>query len=174
MIRIVNDFFEEDKFNQVLYHVKNKIYYSPRYFEGGPVGHKKTHDDHYGNRFTLNKDKKLLNVFMKQAEKKFNFKITKIYSDCGIDMRNLKTFQPHHDYVDGIKLNILIMLDGPIGVTTGTVYYTDGELDIHVGFRPNRAVLFPSNYVHSAHQSETENLKRYTATLFVEDYESLK
>ena len=62
------------------------------------------------------------------------------------------------------------MLKGPTAVTNGTVFYTQGELDIHVGFRENRAILFPSNWVHSPHRSEVKNLKRYSASLFIEDY----
>ena len=65
------------------------------------------------------------------------------------------------------------MLDGPIAVTTGTCFYTDNELDIHVGFRPNRAVMFPSDRVHSPHKSEIKNMRRYTASLFVSEYETL-
>jgi hypothetical protein len=63
------------------------------------------------------------------------------------------------------------MLDGPIGVTTGTCFFTENELDIHVGFRPNRAVLFPSDHMHCAHKSDLQILKRYTATLFIQEYE---
>ena len=42
---------------------------------------------------------------------------------------------------------------------------------MHVGFRENRAILFPSDKIHSQHASKVPNLKRYTATLFVTDYE---
>jgi hypothetical protein len=65
------------------------------------------------------------------------------------------------------------MISGPTAVTNGTVFYTDGELDIHVGFRENRAVMFPSQHVHSPHVSKVPNLKRYTATLFIQDYEDV-
>ena len=45
------------------------------------------------------------------------------------------------------------------------------ELDIHVGFRENRAILFPSDWWHSNHASNIPNLKRYTSSLFIEYYE---
>ena len=168
MITIINDFFEEDKLEQVINHIKNNISFTPQW-----TGDKsKTKDNFYGNRFCLNNDENLLNTFIKQGEKKFNMKINKVHNDCGIDLRNLDRFLPHIDDVDGIKLNMLVMLDGPIGVTTGTVFYTDGELDIHVGFRPNRAVLFPCTYYHCAHQSDVKNLKRYTASIFITEYNS--
>jgi len=167
MITIINDFFEEDKLKQVINYIKNNIFFTPQW-----TGNRsKTKDNFYGNRFILNKDESLLNTFIKQSEKKFNIKIKKVHYDCGIDLRNLDKFFPHVDDLDGVKYNILVMLDGPIGVTTGTVFYTDGELDIHVGFRPNRAILFPSNYYHCAHQSNIKNLKRYTASIFIKEYE---
>ena len=169
MIKIINDFFEQDKFKKVIHHIKNNIFYTPQWTGDG--SHEKK--NFYGNRFCLNNDEQLLKTFVKQSEKKFNIKIKKLYDDCGIDIRNLDKFFPHIDAPksDTKSINVLIMLDGPIGVTTGTVFYTDGELDIHVGFRPNRAILFPSTYYHSSHKSEIENLKRYTASIFIREYD---
>jgi len=170
MIKIVNNFFDDEKYKKVMYHIKNNIYFTPRYFDELK---EKTKENYYGERFVLNSDKNFLNTFINQSEKKFNLKIKKLNNDCGIDLRNLDHFKPHVDTGLG-KLNILIMLDGPIGVSTGTVFYTDNELDIHIGFRPNRAILFPSNYYHSQHKSELKNIRRYTASLFIEDYEETK
>ena len=69
------------------------------------------------------------------------------------------------------------MIYGPAAVTNGTVFYYGEEhncnLDIHIGFRENRAVLFPSDKIHSQHAIKEPNLKRYTSTLFIEDYEEL-
>jgi hypothetical protein len=170
MIKIVNNFFDNEKYEQVMYHVKNNIYFTPRHFHETT---EKIKENYYGERFVLNSDNDLLNTFISQSEKIFKFKIKKVTNDCGIDLRNLDHFVPHIDFPKGSgnELNILIMLDGPIGVTTGTVFFTDGELDIHVGFRPNRAILFPSHYFHSPHKSELKGIKRYTSSLFIEDYE---
>ena len=91
-------------------------------------------------------------------------------------MRNVKHFNPHTDHNMGIVSNILIMLSGPTAVTNGTVFYYGNEnncnLDMHVGFRENRAIMFPSNKVHSNHASDVPNLKRFTSTLFIQDYET--
>ena len=153
-----------------MYHIKNNIYFTPRFFDDAK---EKTKKYFYGERFNLNSDEALLNTFISQSEKKFNIKIKKVNFDCGIDLRNLDKFEPHVDSVGGAKVNVLVMLDGPIGVNTGTVFYTDNELDIHIGFRPNRAVLFPSDYYHSQHKCELKGIRRYTSTLFVEEYEDL-
>jgi hypothetical protein len=168
LIKIINNFFDNDKYNQVTHYIKNNIYFTPRYFPGTK---EKTKENYYGDRFVLEQDKNLYNIFIKQAEEKFKLKINKTY-DSGIDLRNLSVWQPHTDS-NYSKINIFIMLDGPIGVTTGTCFYTDNELDVHVGFRPNRAVMFPSNYLHSPHKSDVKNIRRFTATLFVTEYEEI-
>jgi hypothetical protein len=165
MIKIINNFFDDKTYDKIINHIKTKIYFTPRFWEGRD----KTKENYYGDRFVLNSDKNLLNTFVTQSEKKFNIKIKKIHHDCGIDLRNMDDWVPHID--EGYKINILVMLEGPIGVTTGTVFYTDNDLDIHIGFRPNRAILFPSLYLHSPHKCKLEGMRRYTASLFIKEYE---
>ena len=170
MIKIIDNFFDKDLLKKIQTHVTTKIYYTPRWL----AGTEKTKENYYGDRFVLNHDPKLKEIFVKQAEKKFSIKINKLDDDSGIDLRNLDQFKPH---TDAFKINILIMLYGPVAVTNGTVFYNgpfeDCELDMHIGFRPNRAILFPSNWVHSNHASNVSNLKRYTASLFITDYEEV-
>ena len=165
MIKIIDNFFEDNLFLNIKNHVTTKLIFTPRYLDDKK---EKNKENYYGSRFILNNDKNLLDIFTKQAEKKFNIKIKKLSKDCGVDLRNLDHFKPH---TDGFEINILIMLSGPEAVTNGTVFYTKDQLDIHVGFRENRAIFFPSNWLHSNHASNTPNLRRYTATLFVIDYE---
>ena len=166
MIKIIDNFFTPILFKKIQNHITTKIYFRPRYFE-------KEHnrDTYYGSRFVLSHDKKLLNYFIKRSENKFKIKIKKIGADSGIDIRNLDKFKPH---IDNAKMNILIMLKGPTAVTNGTVFYTDTQLDMHIGFRENRAIIFPSKKYHSSHACNVPNLKRYTATLFIKDYENKK
>ena len=167
MIKIIDNFFKNEDLEKVQDFALNKAYYVPKFFDNREINK----ENYYGNRFNLKNDKDLLNLFKKQSEIKFNIEILKLNDDCGIDQRNLNHFKPHIDSPS--KINILIMIYGPIAVTNGTVFYTDNELDIHVGFRPNRAVMFPSNKMHSPHASNIPNLIRYTSTLFIEDYKSI-
>jgi len=169
MIKIINDFFDKETYDKVIYHIKNKIPFSQRWYNDTKITDRAT-KNYYGDRFSLSYDLDLLNTFKIQIEKKFNTRIKKIWHDSGIDLRNLEEFRSHTD--DNIaKMNCLIMLDGPIGVTTGTCFYTDNELDVHVGFRPNRAVLFPSDHVHAPHACKLKNIRRYTASIFIQEYE---
>jgi len=167
MIKIINNFFNENQLKLVQDFALTKAFYTPKFFENTTEKNKK---NHYGNRWELQNEPELLKLFKKQSELKFKIKINNINSTSGIDQRNLDHFKPHVDTNFGI-LNILVMISGPTAVTNGTVFYTDNELDIHVGFRENRAILFLSNWLHSQHASNIPNLKRYTATLFVTDYE---
>jgi len=168
MIKIINDFFEKKDLKEIQDFALNKAVYTPSWFLDDDGNIQKNKEHHYGDRFPLIKNQKLFDFFIKQAELKFKIKLKKVNEGSGIDLRNLDHFKPHIDWQ--AKINILIMISGPTAVTNGTVFYTEGKLDIHVGFKENRAVLFPSNYYHSQHASTIPNLRRYTATLFVEDY----
>ena len=178
MIKIVDDFFENTMLINIMHHIKTNCTFTPRFFENydirDPVfNHSEGNESspHWGDRYVLSSDKKLLDTFLKQAEKKFNIKIKDINPDCGIDLRNMEWFHPHQDFA---KLNLLVMLEGPVAVTNGTVFYTKGELDMHIGFRPNRAILFPSMMFHSPHKSQVKHQRRYTCSIFILDYEDNK
>jgi len=172
MIKIINDFFNEKDLKFIQDFALTKAFYSPCFFTDAP---EKSEKYHYGNRFYLHTNNEIKDLLIKQAQLKFNLKNIKITNDSGIDQRNLNHFKPHTDIKIGAFLNLLIMISGPKALTNGTVFYTknkeDLELDIHVGFKENRAVLFPSDWWHAQHASNVPNLKRYTSTLFIKAYE---
>jgi len=174
MIKIIDNFFNKEDLKIVQDFALTKAYYTPRFFDGTEERSKETY---FGNRYYLEKNPELLEKFKKQAEFKFKIKIKKINFNSGIDQRNLDHFKPHTDHRTPAKINILIMISGPTAVTNGTVFYYGEEnkcdLDIHVGFRENRAVLFPSDKIHSQHAIKEPNIKRFTSTLFIEDYEDV-
>ena len=175
MIKILDNFFKKEDLKMVQDFALNKAFYTPKFFDGAELKNKMTH---YGNRFELARNMDLFKLFKTQAENKFKIKINKLSTASGIDLRNLDHFKPHTDHRTPAKINILIMISGPTAVTNGTVFYEGDEnsceLDTHVGFRENRAILFPSDKIHSQHASKVPNLKRYTATLFIEDYTGLE
>tara|TARA_R100000149_G_C5846279_1_gene116516 strand:+ start:42 stop:542 length:501 start_codon:yes stop_codon:yes gene_type:complete len=166
MIKIVDNFFKDNDLKMIQDFALTKAFYTPRFFVNAP---ERTEQYNYGSRWQFNNEPELLDIFVKQAELKFKIKIKELNNDSGIDQRTLTCFKPHTD--DNSILNILIMLSGPTAVTNGTVFYTEGDLDIHVGFKENRAILFPSNKFHSPHANEKSNITRYSATLFIKDYE---
>jgi|TARA_R110000744_G_C19235045_1_gene548596 hypothetical protein len=172
VIRVEDNFFDEKMFTYIRRHVTTKLVFEPRYLDYTEIAK----ENFNGWRFKWVKDKDLLAIFTKQAEKTFRLNIKQLANEGedptgGVDLRMLDRFKPHTDIEEGSKLNILVMLAGPTAVTNGTVFYTDDQLDTHVGFRENRAIMFPSNKVHSGHVSVVPNLRRYTASIFVKDYE---
>jgi hypothetical protein len=171
MIKIIDNFFNQEDLNRVQDFALNNAYYTAKYYDGTI---EKTKENFYGNRWHFDHDLNIKELFIRQSELKFNIKIKEIHSASGIDQRNLDTFRPHVDTNVGIQ-NVLVMISGPTAVTNGTVFYYGSVdnciLDMHVGFRENRALMFPSNKIHSAHVSNIPNLKRFTATLFLKDYE---
>ena len=62
------------------------------------------------------------------------------------------------------------MLQGDKSANNGIVFYDKDEIDMHIGFRENRAVLFSSNMLHSPNVYPKKNIKRITSTLFITDY----
>jgi|TARA_R100000482_G_scaffold59810_1_gene21802 hypothetical protein len=167
VIKIIDNLLSKKDLNIIQDFALTKAFYTPMFFENSP---EKTKEYHYGNRFFLIKKPEILKLLKINCELKFNISIKKINPNSGIDQRNLDHFKPHIDTTAGIR-NILFMISGPRAVTNGTVFYTEGKLDIHVGFKENRAVMFPSNMYHSQHASKLKNIRRYTSTLFIEDYE---
>ena len=104
----------------------------------------KNKENYFGDRYYLDSNSELLSKFIKQAELKFKINIKKINNTSGIDQRNLDHFKPHIDYPSTI--NIMIMLKGINSIT---------------------------NHYHSQYASDIPNMKRFTATLFIQDYEEL-
>lgn len=158
MIQIVDDFLNKENIERLQKFVRSGLQYEWR----------ETDDKaHYGFRTKLSNHPDLLEILKKQTEDTFKIKIKEVSQDCGIDMRKMDKFYPHQDVRSGTT-NLMLMIDGLVANSNGIVFYSNNELDIHVGFRPNRAVLFPSNWIHSSNVcAESKSLPRYTATLFI-------
>lgn len=171
MIKIIDNFFSKNDLKFIQDFALTKAFYTPMFWDNAA---EKNKESHYSNRWQLRNNPELLELFKKQTELKFKIKINDMSKTSGIDQRNLDHFKPHVDTGAGI-LNILIMISGPAAVTNGTVFYHGSpdnfNLDMHIGFRENRAIMFPSDKIHSAHASNIPNLKRYSSTLFIKDYE---
>ena len=167
MIKIIDNFFNDNDLKIIQDFALTKAFYTPRFFVDAP---ERTDQYHYGSRWQFNNKPELLDLFVKQTELKFKIKIKELNIDSGIDQRRLTCFKPHLDDKEAV-INIFIMISGPTAVTNGSVFYTDNTLDMHIGFKENRAVLFPSNKLHSPHANKESNITRYSATLFIKDYE---
>jgi hypothetical protein len=164
MIYILDNFLEESFFNYLKNFSKsNYVRYSPRYFDNTT---EKTIQNTYGIRHNLSEDDEIIINIKNKCLEKFKYNIIKI-SECGLDKRNLILFKPHTDEKLGI-MNFYLQVEGETNLNRGIGFYTnDNNLDIHVGFKENRAVLFKSNIVHTP--LVDEKVWRTTLTCFIKD-----
>ena len=81
---------------------------------------------------------------------------------------NLPT--PH---TDSCELNVLIYLKGNSLMHNGTGIYEQNNLNTHIGFKENRAILFNgAKYIHASLQSyEQEASPRYVMANFLNNYD---
>ena len=173
MIQIVENFFTDKQLKMIQNFVLNKAIYTPKFL---PNATEKNDQSSYGNRFCFyqEKSKKLYKLFVDRAKLKYKINILKIDSDSGLDVRKLTTWKFH---VDSTKLNLLVMLYGEENIHTGTVFETDEKkFSTVIGFKPNRAILFPSTTRHSPHAALNNdyNVHRYSATLFIKQYKLIR
>jgi len=56
---------------------------------------------------------------------------------------------PHCDMYEDCDYQIIIYIKGNTNLHKGTGFYLNGELNTHIGFNENRAILWRSNAVHS-------------------------
>jgi hypothetical protein len=160
MITIIDNFLDEKDFNDLKAFSKSKnVNYSPRYFDGSE---EKIDANTYGFRYNFSIDSELGKCLSKQCLKKFKYKIVKTH-ERGIDKRKLTMYKPHRDY--NSVFNLYLQIEGGTKLNHGLGFYTDNNLDTHIGFKENRAVLFDSNLLHSP--LVDEEVWRTTLTVFI-------
>tara|TARA_R100000963_G_C4638961_1_gene102694 strand:+ start:1039 stop:1560 length:522 start_codon:yes stop_codon:yes gene_type:complete len=167
MINIVDDFFTKKQ----LLNVQNYAggaFYKPVFFTQSRNKENKNREDSYGIRHLFELKSSLGKIIHKRCLKKFSYIIKDTYppGQGALDKRKLDVFQPHNDGGLG-KVNLYIQLIGPTAVSNGICFYDkDQKLDMHIGFRENRAVLFDSKIVHTPNVS-SDKIWRTTITLFI-------
>ena len=97
--------------------------------------------------FSCPVEEEIQEIVKNKSEKIWNkkFKINL----CSYTM--LATVNPvvHCDYTDNCDHQIIIYVKGNTNLHKGTGFYLNGELNTHVGFNENRAVLWNSKIMHS-------------------------
>jgi len=160
MIFIKNNFLDKKNFEDLKIFSKSKIKYFPQYFEGTE---EKTDKNTYGLRFNFSIKSELGECLSKYCLKHFKYKIIEV-SECGIDKRKLTKYNPHVDTRLGV-MNLYLQIEGQTKLNHGLGIYTNNNLDIHIGFKENRAVLFDSSLFHSP--LVDEKIWRTTLTVFI-------
>ena len=162
MIFTVDNFLEKDKFEFIKNLSKSShVKYVPCYFDGTK---EKTDDNTYGFRQYIDLNSNIFFDIKNECLKKFKYKIKKAKSLC-LDKRKLTKFKPHTD--DKVaKIILYFQIEGQTNLNHGIGFYTNSNLDIHIGFKENRAVLFNSNLLHTP--LVDQEVWRTTMTCFIE------
>ena len=70
---------------------------------------------------------------------------------------------PHCDLTENCDHQIITYIKGNTNLNKGTGFYLNNELNTHVGFNENRAILWESNVVHTPlNWSSDDKSKRYS------------
>ena len=161
MIYIIDNFLDQDFFNFVKNFSKSiHVKYIPMYIEGTT---EKNEKNTYGFRQIINANDEIFINIKNKCLEKFKYKIEEI-SECGLDKRQLTQFKPHIDTKYG-TVNLYLQIEGQTKLNHGIGFYTDNNLDIHVGFKENRAILFNSDIWHTS--LVDEKTWRTTLTCFI-------
>ena len=125
------------------------------------------HEGSYWHTHYLPNNCKLQLEIKKLIKKHFNYNITNfvertIYTMVGATDKP----RPHTDEKTGAKFQCLIYMHGPESINNGTGFYKDNELNIHVGFKPNRAIFFSSDVWHTPLQWTGNGSFRYSICNF--------
>jgi hypothetical protein len=174
MIRIVENFFTDEELVKIQTYANRDAYFNTSFFdyvyENKDTDEKRNRDTSYGLRHTFGWDENFLGkVITKNALEKFKVKILKtVHNQGAIDKRKLDLFQPHQDETIGNKWNLYVQLQGKEDARNGICFYNDNRnMDIHIGFKQNRAVLFRSNLYHTPNVSKDKETWRMTMTIFI-------
>ena len=106
-------------------------------------------------------EKEIQEIVKNKCEKILNKKF-KVHF-CNYTM--LATVEPvvHCDHNDNCDYQIIIYIKGNTNLHKGTGFYLNGELNTHIGFNENRAVLWHANTFHSPlNWASDDKSKRYS------------
>jgi superfamily I DNA/RNA helicase len=93
----------------------------------------------------------------------FDKKITKEFT-CVVDKKKLNFIKPH---IDASVVNLYFQIEGDSKLDNGIGFYNDNKLNIKIGFKENRAILFDAKLLHSSLLNE--DATRTTLTIFIKE-----
>jgi hypothetical protein len=162
---IIKDNFLDEK-------LFNKLHEKISYFNYDPklnfLGEEKKHP-----WFSAPVSEKIKEIIKDKCEKTFRkrFKV----SMCNYTLLASVEPLPHNDLGDDCDHQICIYIKGNTNLNKGTGFYLENglntyELNTHIGFNENRAILWESNTFHSPlNWSSDDKSKRYSIICFLKE-----
>jgi len=111
--------------------------------------------------FSTPANKEITNIIKNKCEKLLNkkFKI----NFCSYTLLSTVEPLPHCDLSDETDYQVIVYIKGDVDLHKGTGFYVNGELNTHIGFNENRAVIWHSNSWHTPMNWAADNKsKRYS------------
>jgi len=160
-IFVKENFFNDDLYTKIVNEMV-RIEYAPPEAEI-----RKAFDGTFWHVHYLPDNCELQIVIKKLIHEHFNYEISKyvfpsLYTMVGATDKP----RPHVDLNKGCTHQCLIYMHGPKSINNGTGFYKDGKLDMHVGFKPNRAIFFTSDVYHTPLQWNGNGSFRYSINNF--------
>ena len=146
MIQIKDNFFSD--INEIKESLQKIPVYSAKDWEAS-FGEKINWQGIRSRDFTLS-HLELFDTIKNNIQDTFKKKY-EINSMC-LHERKDEKINPHIDLPIN-DTNCLIFITGKEGFCNGTGFYDNNELNVAVGFKENRALLFPSDHLHSCIQA---------------------
>ncbi len=140
---VVEDFFPIKLYDEIIQLIINAEYSPPS------KERIEAHQGTYWHSHTLPNNCDIQIEIKKLIKEKFYFDISKFIETTYTMVGAADKPRPHVDLELGCTHQCLIYMHGPESVNNGTGFYKDGELNIHVGFKPNRAIFFSSDVFHT-------------------------
>ena len=150
-IIIKDNFFEIEKLTR-LQKILPHLNYSANYNSIQNYGHL---------WFSAPADEEIQEYLKKRCEKILNKKFNVKF--CTYTM--LATVEPlaHCDLDEGCDYQIIVYLKGNTKLNKGTGFYLNGDLNTHVGFNENRAIIWHANTWHTPlNWASDDKSKRYS------------
>ena len=150
-IYVKDNFLDEKLFNDIKNKISNLQYFSnANYIKN--VNH---------IWFSCPAEKEISEILKNKCEKILDKKLQVKF--CSYTL--LATVEPiaHSDLGEDCQYQIIVYIKGNTNLHKGTGFYLDGELNTHIGFNENRAVLWHSNTMHSPlNWASDDKSKRYS------------
>ena len=159
MINIIDNFLEESEFKYFKNYLNNSSFFKYDFISNGVELSEKIIEE----RHTFNLNNEIGNLFINKCVEKFKYKITKEFT-CVVDKKKLNFIKPH---IDASVVNLYFQIEGDSKLDNGIGFYNDNKLNIKIGFKENRAILFDAKLLHSSLLNE--DATRTTLTIFIKE-----
>ena len=168
MTQLKNRIIIQDNFFSKKMLDKIKIDLSHQKFNNRATEHKNTLYQKIYFQVKLTKKHPVVIETIKNLKKKFNLSCSKIMSYYFLSTKHEQA-TPHNDSLN--EYNCLIYLKGNNLINSGTGFYdiinNKYQLNTHVGFKENRAIIFDSNIYHTSLQFNDGCGTRYCLANFI-------